>query len=61
MATTEKPWHEAFPKPVSVPAFISREETLALFGTQVAGRDFILVDTRRTDFEACLLPSHTAP
>jgi len=51
MATTEKPWHEAFPKPVSVPAFISREETLALFGTQVPGRDFILVDTRRTDFE----------
>ena len=53
MATTEEPWHAAFPKPVSLPAFISREETLALFDTQVPGRDFILVDTRRTDFEVC--------
>jgi len=50
MASEQQPWHAAFPKPTS-PAFISREDTLALFSTKTPGKDFILIDVRRTDFE----------
>lgn len=62
MATTEQkpaPWHAAFPAPVSKATFVTREETRKLFEAKTAGKDFILVDVRRTDFEVtpafCLL------
>ena len=50
-AAPEQPWHAAFPAPTSMAQFISREETLSLFSKQIPGKDFILVDVRRTDFE----------
>ncbi|KAF8246208.1 hypothetical protein K440DRAFT_651180 [Wilcoxina mikolae CBS 423.85] len=65
MASEQQPWHAAFPKPMSPPAFISREDTLTLFSTKTPGKDFILVDVRRTDFEggtikhSINLPAHS--
>ncbi|KAI5785143.1 Rhodanese-like domain-containing protein [Pyronema domesticum] len=50
-SATEAPWHAAFPKPKAQAEFISREDTLALFSSAKPGKDFILVDVRRTDFE----------
>ena len=73
-ATSEKPWHAAYPSPVSKPDIITRAETLRLLETAIPGKDFILVDVRRTDFEVCrhtmqialacllnLLPRHIFP
>ncbi|CAG8932818.1 unnamed protein product [Penicillium salamii] len=50
--STEAPWHAAFPAPKSAPSSISREELLQWMqeGKQ-AGKDFVLVDVRRTDHE----------
>ncbi|CAG8054951.1 unnamed protein product [Penicillium salamii] len=50
--STEAPWHAAFPAPKSAPSSISREELLQWTqeGKQ-AGKDFVLVDVRRTDYE----------
>ncbi|KAI5849244.1 Rhodanese-like domain-containing protein [Tricharina praecox] len=68
MATTEQkpaPWHAAFPAPVSKATFVTREETRKLFEAKTAGKDFILVDVRRTDFEggtikhSINLPAHS--
>ncbi|QKX55850.1 uncharacterized protein TRUGW13939_02949 [Talaromyces rugulosus] len=53
-ATTEEtPWHAAFPAPKITAASISRDDILQWLQGQehVAGRDFVLVDVRRTDFE----------
>ncbi|KAJ5135727.1 uncharacterized protein N7515_005005 [Penicillium bovifimosum] len=46
------PWHAAFPAPKSVAPSISREELLQWIrdGKQ-AGKDYVLVDLRRTDYE----------
>lgn len=54
-SATEAPWHAAFPKPKAQAEFISREDTLALFSSAKPGKDFILVDVRRTDFEVCYM------
>lgn len=47
------PWHAAYPAPRTVASSISR---LDLFGWmkegKKAGKDYILIDLRRTDFEA---------
>jgi arsenical-resistance protein 2 len=53
-ATTEEtPWHAAFPAPKIAAASISRDDILQWLQGQehVAGRDFVLVDVRRADFE----------
>jgi len=50
-ATSEEPWHAAYPSPISKPDIITRAETLHLLETATPGKDFILVDVRRTDFE----------
>lgn len=49
------PWHTAYPAPKSTPDALPRQNLLQWFreGKQ-AGRDFVLVDVRRTDFEVCL-------
>lgn len=49
------PWHAAYPAPNATPGALPRQELLRWFreGKQ-AGRDFVLVDVRRTDFEVCL-------
>lgn len=47
-----QPWHTAYPTPKSTPPSVSKEEVLTWLreGRQV-GRDFVLVDVRRTDRE----------
>ena len=53
---TPAPWHAAYPRPSNPkPDAITREEVLNMMKSgEVAGRDFILVDLRRTDHEAGL-------
>lgn len=56
MASTENetPWHAAYPSPKAIPSSISREEVLNMIKSgKQAGKDFVLVDVRRTDFEVC--------
>ena len=48
----EIPWHAAFPAPRNVAHSISREELLPwIQGDKQAGKDFVLVDLRRADYE----------
>lgn len=48
----EAPWHAAFPAPKSSPEPVSKEELLAwLKDGKEGGKDFVLVDLRRTDYE----------
>lgn len=50
--SAELPWHAAYPAPRGAAPSISREELLQWIreGKQ-AGKDFVLVDLRRTDYE----------
>lgn len=48
----EKPWHAAFPTPkTTAPASLTREEVLEKLQAGGVGRDFVLVDVRRNDYE----------
>ena len=48
----EKPWHAAYPAPEITAAAITRERLLSwMLEGKRAGKDFVLVDLRRTDFE----------
>ncbi|KAF2802898.1 uncharacterized protein BDZ99DRAFT_503598 [Mytilinidion resinicola] len=48
----EKPWHAAYPAPKTTAAVITRETLLSwMLEGKLAGKDFVLVDLRRTDFE----------
>ncbi|KAI1121327.1 Rhodanese-like domain-containing protein [Nemania abortiva] len=48
----EQPWHAAFPSPKTTePASLTREQVLDKLRTGAVGRDFILVDVRRNDYE----------
>jgi arsenical-resistance protein 2 len=50
----EVPWHAAYPAPKSVAASLPRHKLLQWFHDgKKAGKDFVLVDVRRTDFEVC--------
>ncbi|PVH68964.1 hypothetical protein DL98DRAFT_440056 [Cadophora sp. DSE1049] len=50
--TPEKPWHAAYQAPKTTAAVITREDLLSWMSEgKVAGKDFVLVDLRRTDFE----------
>ncbi|KAI3339534.1 Rhodanese-like domain-containing protein [Ustulina deusta] len=52
MMEPEQPWHAAFPAPKTAkPAALSREEVLDRLRAGGVGRDFILVDVRRNDYE----------
>lgn len=49
---TTAPWHAAYPPPKSDPASIHRTELLQWFHEgQKPGKDFMLIDLRRTDHE----------
>jgi arsenical-resistance protein 2 len=52
----ESPWYAAYPAARNQsPPSISRTELLQLFKDgKEAGKDFALVDLRRTDFEVCV-------
>lgn len=56
MATTDTPWHSAYPAPRNKnPASITRVQLLKdLDAGQQSGKDFLLIDLRRTDFEVRL-------
>jgi hypothetical protein len=49
----EKPWHAAFPVPSSTPARVEAEELKQWVDAkpELDGRDWLVVDVRRTDFE----------
>lgn len=51
----EQPWHAAYPAPRNTADSLPRHELLQWFrdGKQ-PGKDFVLVDLRRTDFEVYL-------
>ena len=59
MADTQKtapaadPWHAKYPAPRSTPGSILRDDVLAMLKNPdlVAGKDYVLVDVRRNDFE----------
>lgn len=44
-------WSVGLPEPKSSPPGISNEVVADLIKTKESGKDFIIVDTRRTDFE----------
>ncbi|PQE10391.1 arsenate reductase (Arc2) protein [Rutstroemia sp. NJR-2017a WRK4] len=51
-SAAEKPWHAAYPAPKSTAAVITRESLLSWMQEgKLAGKNFVLVDLRRTDFE----------
>ena len=51
----EQPWHAAFPAPKAEPDAITKEQMLTwLQEGKVPGKDFVLVDLRRNDYEACV-------
>jgi arsenical-resistance protein 2 len=56
MASETGPWHAAYPKPKNTdPQSISRSEVLKrLDNGEEPGRDFLLVDLRRSDHEVRL-------
>ncbi|KIO28978.1 hypothetical protein M407DRAFT_242790 [Tulasnella calospora MUT 4182] len=67
LAKPSAPWHAIFPSPQSTPQAISPEELATLLRENFAavGKDFLIIDARRTDFEgACIrgainLPAHS--
>jgi len=49
-------WYDAFPKPHSEPPAINADELVVLLKASTTGKDFVVVDVRRTDFEGCCIP-----
>lgn len=50
------PWHAAYPSPETTAPTISKQEVLELLKSgAVPGKDFLLVDVRRNDFEVRVL------
>ena len=47
----EQPWHSAFPTPSFDSKRITAAELAAIMKEKVAGKDYIIVDVRRVDFE----------
>jgi arsenical-resistance protein 2 len=52
-ASAADPWHAKYPVPTSTPGGISQEHVLAMLKSPslIAGKDYLLVDVRRNDFE----------
>ena len=59
----EAPWYAAYPTPRAREAdSISRQQLLQLFKDgKEPGKDFALIDLRRTDFEVCYRNLHIKP
>ncbi|KAI0401932.1 Rhodanese-like domain-containing protein [Xylaria palmicola] len=48
----EQPWHASFPTPKTTkPASLTPDEVLSMLRAGGVGRDFVLVDIRRNDYE----------
>ncbi|KAG8986435.1 hypothetical protein FRB90_003999, partial [Tulasnella sp. 427] len=66
-STTTAPWYAIFPDPLSTPQAITPEglATLLRHNAVTLGKDFLIIDVRRVDFEvACIrgainLPAHS--
>lgn len=51
----EKPWYAAYPAPRATASVITRETILSWISNgKVVGRDLVLVDLRRMDYEVRL-------
>jgi arsenical-resistance protein 2 len=54
-SSSAAPWHAAYPAPEAEPVDISREDVLELLKASNdetgSGKNFVLVDLRRTDYE----------
>ena len=52
-AAAAKPWYAAYPEPRTVTSSITRQTLLSWMkkGEKLAGKDYVLVDLRRTDYE----------
>lgn len=62
-APEHQPWHAAYPSPTSIAVFLSQATVLGWMesGEKIAGRDFVLVDLRRSDHEvSCIYFSSAA-
>ncbi|KAG8934934.1 hypothetical protein FRC03_010179 [Tulasnella sp. 419] len=63
--SSKAPWHAIFPTPSSKPKYISATELASIVREREKGKDYIVVDVRRTDFErafirgAINLPAHS--
>jgi arsenical-resistance protein 2 len=54
-AEAEKPWYAAYPAPKVAASVITRETVLSwMLKGKVGGKDFVLVDLRRMDYEVRL-------
>ena len=52
---TERPWYAAYPAPQTSAPSITRETLLSwIKDGKRPGKDLVLVDLRRTDYEVCL-------
>lgn len=47
----QQPWHSAFPTPSFNSKRITANELVAIMKEKVAGKEYIVVDVRRADFE----------
>lgn len=49
---TGKPWYSNFAEPHSTPRSVTDEEVATLVSdpSKIAGKDYLVVDVRRTDF-----------
>jgi arsenical-resistance protein 2 len=51
----EVPWHARLPPPKIHPKTISQNELIDLIRAKTAGKDFVVVDVRRNDFENAIV------
>jgi hypothetical protein len=58
----DKPWYTVYPAPQTSASSITRETLLSwMKDGKRAGKDFVLVDLRRTDYAVCLWLSILQP
>jgi hypothetical protein len=51
----ERPWHAAYPAPTAAASIVTREMVMSwMQAGRLPGKDFVLVDLRRTDYEVSL-------
>lgn len=60
-AASEPAWHAGLPSPRATPESISQDEVAGLIKSsdKVTGKDYLIIDVRRTDFEVCTVHPHS--
>lgn len=57
-STAERSWHASYPAPKAIVPAVTRETVLSWMREgKLPGKDFVLVDVRRTDYEVTSKPS----